>query len=274
MKSSEARALSRVYVSDKQVKAWSDCMKSGGVLLVASYPNQTAFPLKVSWSPPETVGHGTMEIALQGGLIDKKSKIADRFTGKSNRSYIVSPLPNAKQIVITANISGLSDELWVDLTPRVVIPPPAPPPAVVENVALDVILCSRANCELKHIRDGRAKEEWQVVKWEKARGTTKQLGPQLSLPDSVATKVFCKPLHELTAGELAGAVRSADFTVTDNAEQAKFFDFDNVPRSSYFDYEDAGRIYFFDSIQNDAEGIDHHLRLNVMFSFLSTCRGR
>ena len=52
MQASEARALSRVYVSDEQVKAWSDCMKSGGVLLVASYSNQTAFPLKVSWSPP------------------------------------------------------------------------------------------------------------------------------------------------------------------------------------------------------------------------------
>ena len=223
MQASEARALSRVYVSDEQVKAWSDCMKSGGVLLVASYSNQTAFPLKVSWSPPVGVGQGNMEIALQGGLIEKKSKISDKFTGKSSRTYLVYPLQNTAQVVITANISGLSDALVVDLSPRVVVPPPTA--ERIENVTLDVIVCSGANCELQHIKDGRGRGDWQVVRWEAARATTRQLGPQLQLPEAAARKVFCKPLSQLTSAELARAVRSADFTITDNSEQAPFFDF-------------------------------------------------
>jgi hypothetical protein len=208
-----------------------------------------------------------MEIALQGGLIEKKSKISDKFTGKSSRTYLVYPLQNTAQVVITANISGLSDALVVDLSPRVVVPPPTA--ERIENVTLDVIVCSGANCELQHIKDGRGRGDWQVVRWEAARATTRQLGPQLQLPEAAARKVFCKPLSQLTSAELARAVRSADFTITDNSEQAPFFDFDN-PRPSYFDYADVGRIYFYDNFQNQP---DHHVRLNVMFSLLATCRG-
>jgi hypothetical protein len=141
MSASEARALSRVFVSDKQVEGWVKCVEASGggdVLIVANNPNETSFPIKITFMPQTGVGEAQMTINLDGGYVKveenrrsvNKTTLTDTYKGKSSKRYIVKPSPNSKQVVITTNISGLSDDLTIDLTPRVIVqsPPPAPNP--------------------------------------------------------------------------------------------------------------------------------------------------
>lgn len=121
MNASESRALSRVYVTDKQVEGWVECIRhsgGGAVLIIASNPNPRSFPLRVTFLPPTGVGQSTMELSLDGGLIDGRRSLVQKFVGKSSRSYIVKPKQKSTEVVIAANIAGLSDDLTVDLKPR------------------------------------------------------------------------------------------------------------------------------------------------------------
>lgn len=121
MNASESRALSRVYVTDKQVEGWVSCIQASGggaVLIVANNPNPKSFPLRVTFLPPNGVGQATMELSLDGGLIDGRRSLEQKFVGKSSRSYIVKPKQKTTEVVIAANIAGLSDDLTIDLKPR------------------------------------------------------------------------------------------------------------------------------------------------------------
>lgn len=131
MSASEARALLRIFVTDKQVEAWISCVKAasdeGAVLIVAKNPNTSGFPIRIRFIPPINVGEAKMTIKLDGGRVENKTTLIQTYTGKSSYPYIVKPSRNSKQVVITASIEGLSDELTIDLTPRVIVKPPSQP---------------------------------------------------------------------------------------------------------------------------------------------------
>jgi hypothetical protein len=130
MKESEARALSRIFVTDVQVAAWVKCEEAAGggaVLIVANDPNASAFPIKISFMPQTGIGEAIVQLELDGGKINSRTSVKEKLMGKSSKAFIVKPVSGSKQVVITANVAGLSDTLTVDLKPRVVVPPPSPP---------------------------------------------------------------------------------------------------------------------------------------------------
>lgn len=137
MSASEARALSRIFVTDVQVSAWVKCVESAGggaVLIVANDPNASSFPISISFMPPTGVGEASAKIDLDGGAISNRGSLTEKFTGKSSKSFIVKPTQGSKQVVITTNVAGLSDNLTINLKPRVVVPPPPPPPSPVQKI--------------------------------------------------------------------------------------------------------------------------------------------
>jgi hypothetical protein len=140
---------------------------------------------------------------------------------------------------------------------------PPPPPA---NVAIDTIICSGRNCDLPHIRDGKQTGQWQVARWESTRDKTKNLGPQLSLSDEMSKRLFCKSKSELTATDFASNIQSVDFAVTDNSEQARFFDL-NDPKTSYFDWSSNGSFSFINNYEGQA---NHHIRLLIILTLKRT----
>jgi hypothetical protein len=118
----ELRGLARVSVSDSQIAAWTQCQsgsKSGALLVVASNPNPNSFPIKVAFSPPVGQEHADLVLTLGGGLIADQPTFSDRFDGPASRTYTVKPVPGGKSVTIVANIAGISDDVAVDVTPRV-----------------------------------------------------------------------------------------------------------------------------------------------------------
>lgn len=140
--------------------------------------------------------------------------------------------------------------------------PPLPP----INIAIDTIICSGRNCDLPHIRDGKQTGQWQVARWENTRDKTKNLGPQLSLSDEMSKSLFCKSKSELTATDFASNIQGVDFVVTDNSEQARFFDL-NDPKISYFDWSSNGSFSFINNYEGQA---NHHIRLSIILTLKRT----
>jgi hypothetical protein len=272
----EAKALSRTYVTDKQIEEWGKCISSGALLLVASGPNSTAFPLKVSWVPPKGTGEDRIWITVDGGKIKLRrgkevSDITEKYIGRTTKAYIVKPARDSKQVVITAFIHGDGEAISVNLEHQKVPPPPPPvEPKPVEhrivNESVDVILCSGRNCsEEPGVRDRVSKGNAQLLRWEATQDETRSLGFQLLLPETTVRKIFCKSPNKLTADEFAHAVRDAKFLrFVSNPEQKPFFDIDDA----WFVYGPSGRFSFVNNYQHEP---NHHLEMELISSLESVC---
>jgi hypothetical protein len=113
----EARAYSRKYVSDTQVKAWLGCVvansRGGSLLLVASNPGKPHFALVAAWAPQRGVGTGDLIVTAAGASFDAPNgpkRITRELRGPSDTSMIIYPDEQAERIDITADIAGATAE--------------------------------------------------------------------------------------------------------------------------------------------------------------------
>jgi hypothetical protein len=138
------------------------------------------------------------------------------------------------------------------------------------TLQIDSILCSGQNCDLSHIREGEKNGTWQVVRWEDTQKKTEAIGAQLRLSDSQIKEIFCRDRLRITAGDLKERVVAADFYVSDNKEQARYFDLDG-PKANYFRWSPLGRFAFVNNYEFET---NHHIRIQLLLTIKASCASR
>lgn len=90
---SESRSSYRRFLSDAQLTAWSNCVKSvtngGAVILLAESMADSVFPIKVRWYPPGGVGTGTLVVRIRNGTIDGGTAVQVQLHGATEKPFIV-----------------------------------------------------------------------------------------------------------------------------------------------------------------------------------------
>ena len=139
---SEAKTGYRKHLSSKQLSEWGTCIQTmsqaGGLLLAPANLSTTSFTLKVTYSPPQTVGGGVLKLSALGGLIDGESSISLDTEGSASPTYIVTRNGESADVRIVGNYrQGISDDILVPwITP--------PPPEIVKTLTTTLVLCSNS----------------------------------------------------------------------------------------------------------------------------------
>lgn len=258
----KARLLSHSRkVNEELAKTYVSCLSQFGLhAWVETTSDPMVFALAMQWKTPGEPASALIEsIDVYPTPADTSGGIAagTAITAATARMRITRATAAAVLITIKSNMDVIGGS---DLR----LPPVAPveDDKPVHVGTIDVVLCSGADAELPHIRAGVAGGSWQVCTWQSSRAATRSLGPQLQLPPSLTELVFGKTPATLQAGQVSKAVISCNWVITDNVEQAQFFDLDGLA-SSYFDWADGGRFYFYDSYQGSP---NHHIRLLLTIS--------
>lgn len=136
----ESKAGYRKYLSNEQLKAWSDCIivssGAGGVLVVPESKSQQKFALKVRYAPPQTNSGGKLTVRIIGGLIDGKTKINLRTEGTGTQAFAVTRNDDSEDALIIANYrDGISDNVLVKWGEE-------PPKVKLGNFKVNLVLCS------------------------------------------------------------------------------------------------------------------------------------